>query len=265
MVVGNEEDSEQTLAGSDGTLGAYARRALRGRSADAEPRSRDAHRIWGTPSESTIAVAVVPVVSVVFVAPVALAIVLLGSCIVAQNSPGEHRMMATPAPSGPVRKKRNFKALQLDVNQPPPAPQPEPTRLAPVPAGGGKKRPPPMQLKAPKVTTNATAADPDTNLLTVNGPNSAPPTGSASAHRMTYHTTLSTTLANLDLNSENKYHDLRNEDLKDLQELGQGNGGSVKKVEHLPTGTIMAKKVRAVSRNIPLYSSHRSPCVPRLF
>ncbi|KAI9058387.1 kinase [Trametes coccinea BRFM310] len=101
-----------------------------------------------------------------------------------------------------------------------------------------------MQLKAPKITSNGTTADPDaSNLLTVNGSNSAPPTGSASAHRMTYHTTLSTTLANLDLNSENKYHDLRNEDLKDLQELGQGNGGSVKKVEHLPTGTIMAKKI----------------------
>ncbi|KAH9891671.1 kinase [Cubamyces lactineus] len=100
-----------------------------------------------------------------------------------------------------------------------------------------------MQLKAPKVTTNGSTADPDAGLLTVNGSNSAPPTGSASAHRMTYHTTLSTTLANLDLNSENKYHDLRNEDLKDLRELGQGNGGSVKKVEHLPTGTIMAKKI----------------------
>ena len=46
------------------------------------------------------------------------------------------------------------------------------------------------------------------------------------------------------MNSETKFHDLHNEDLKDLQELGQGNGGSVKKVEHTPTGTIMAKKVR---------------------
>ena len=154
--------------------------------------------------------------------------------------------MATPA-AGPVRKKRNFKALQLDVSQPPPEPQPEPTRVAPQPAGGGKKRPPPMKLAAPKVAvTNTASVDPDNNLLTVNGSNSAPPTGSASAHRMTYHTTLSTTLANLELNSEHKYHDLRNEDLKDLQELGQGNGGSVKRVEHLPTGTIMAKKVRAV-------------------
>jgi mitogen-activated protein kinase kinase len=39
--------------------------------------------------------------------------------------------------------------------------------------------------------------------------------------------------------------DLRAEDLKDLQELGRGKAGSVKKVEHTPTGTIMAKKVSA--------------------
>jgi mitogen-activated protein kinase kinase len=43
-------------------------------------------------------------------------------------------------------------------------------------------------------------------------------------------------------NNEIKF-DLRNEDLKDLRELGQGNGGSVKMVEHTPTGTLMAKKV----------------------
>ena len=83
--------------------------------------------------------------------------------------------MATPA--GPVRKKRNFKALQLDVSQPPPKPQPEPIRVAPMPAGGGKKRPPPMQLKAPKVPAASapSAVDGDNNLLTVNGPSSAPP------------------------------------------------------------------------------------------
>ncbi|KAG5221355.1 MAP kinase kinase (MEK) [Salix suchowensis] len=43
------------------------------------------------------------------------------------------------------------------------------------------------------------------------------------------------------MNAEMNF-ELRNEDLKDLQELGQGNGGSVKKVEHTPTGTMMAKK-----------------------
>ena len=85
-------------------------------------------------------------------------------------------------------------------------------------------------------------------MLTVvsNGPNSAPATGSAATRRNTYHATLSSTLANLDMNTEIKF-DLRNEDLKDLQELGQGNGGSVKKVEHTPTGTIMAKKVQFIS------------------
>lgn len=86
-------------------------------------------------------------------------------------------------------------------------------------------------------------------MLTVvsNGPNSAPNTASPSAtRRNTYHATLSNTLANLDMNAEIKF-DLRNEDLKELQELGQGNGGSVKKVEHIPTGTMMAKKVCLIS------------------
>ena len=145
----------------------------------------------------------------------------------------------------PIRKKRNFKALQLDVAQPPPEPQPQlqpvPTRLAP--AAGGKKRPPPMALKSSTKNDSSTAhgAADDNGLLSVtNGPTSAP----ASAQRTTYHTTLSNTLANLDMNAETKY-DLRDEDLKDLKELGQGNGGSVKKVEHVPTHTIMAKKVRS--------------------
>lgn len=48
------------------------------------------------------------------------------------------------------------------------------------------------------------------------------------------------------MNAETKY-DLRNEDLKELQELGQGNGGSVKKVQHVPTGKTMAKKVGVIS------------------
>ncbi|CCM03504.1 uncharacterized protein FIBRA_05638 [Fibroporia radiculosa] len=143
--------------------------------------------------------------------------------------------------AGPVRKKRNFKALQLDVSKPPtPEPEPAPTRLAPAPGGAAsKKRPPPMTLKAPKVAPTTEA---EGGILTVNGANSAPPTATASATRSSYHNTLSSTLAKLDRNSETNF-DLRNEDLKDMQELGQGNGGSVKKVEHAPTGTIMAKKI----------------------
>ncbi len=66
-----------------------------------------------------------------------------------------------------------------------------------------------------------------------------------SGRRNTYHAHLSNALANLDMNNEIKF-ELKAEDLKDLQELVQGNGGSVKKVEHLPTGTIMAKKVNGL-------------------
>jgi len=149
----------------------------------------------------------------------------------------------------PIRKKRNFKALQLDVTQSAkpkePEPEPIPIRAAPGTAGAvkGKKRPPPMTLNAPKLGQTPTTNDADGNQLATGvGPPSAPATGTTSARRNTYHTTLSNTLANLDMNAETRY-DLRNEDLKDLQELGQGNGGSVKKVEHVPTKTIMAKKV----------------------
>jgi hypothetical protein len=91
-----------------------------------------------------------------------------------------------------------------------------------------------------------------------NGSNSAPNTASPAINkRNTYHTALSNTLANLDMNQEIKF-DLRNEDLKDLHELGQGNGGSVKKVEHIPTGTLMAKKVRIhyFSRRVDISSPH---------
>ncbi|KAI5897116.1 ste7-like protein [Schizophyllum commune H4-8] len=175
----------------------------------------------------------------------------------------------------PIRKKRNFKALQLPPGATGPAspmtpdePEPKPTRPAPAPApapavqnvptatrpapapagrGGGKKRPPPMVLKAPKIPAPIAPVEPapedNSNLLTVHAAsNSAPNTASpASARRNNYHATLSNTLANLDMNAETKL-DLRNEDLRDIRELGQGNGGSVKKVEHMPTGIIMAKK-----------------------
>ncbi|KAF7348216.1 Ste7-like protein [Mycena sanguinolenta] len=156
----------------------------------------------------------------------------------------------------PIRKKRNFKALQLATPPelpptPPPEPEPVAVRQAPVAGGapGGKRRPPPMTLKAPKLPSNtlsaATPTDENGQLTVANGVGSAPNTASPSINkRNTYHTALSNTLASLDMNSKNEVKfDLRNEDLKDLQELGQGNGGSVKKVEHIPTGKIMAKKI----------------------
>lgn len=41
--------------------------------------------------------------------------------------------------------------------------------------------------------------------------------------------------------------DLRPEDLEIMKELGSGNGGTVSKVKHLNTGTVMARKVSIVS------------------
>lgn len=151
--------------------------------------------------------------------------------------------MAAPNPI--VRKKRNFKALALDVttsaSPPPPQPAPIPTRLAP-PAGGARKKPPAMDLSKSKARDPAPTPKVDTaspGLLTISAsPGSAPATG----NRSNYHHHLSEQIATLDMNSEKRL-DLKNEDLKELAELGQGNGGSVKKVEHVPTGIIMAKKV----------------------
>ena len=97
-----------------------------------------------------------------------------------------------------------------------------------------------MQLVAPKVSVNGTS---EQGSAVGNGVGSTPATATLSASRPGYHNDLTQKLANMDMNSSIK-HDLRNDDFKELQELGQGNGGSVKKVLHVPSSTIMAKKVR---------------------
>ncbi|KAF4623034.1 hypothetical protein D9613_002372 [Agrocybe pediades] len=137
--------------------------------------------------------------------------------------------MTTPAlgytpPAVPLRTKRNFKALVLPDD--PIVPTPVATRPAPAP--GGKRRPPPL------------GGDADTNgfVLDPTIPVESPATGRRSA----LHATITNTLAKLDLKATPKL-DIKNEDLRKLADLGQGNGGSVVKVEHEPTGTIMAKKI----------------------
>jgi len=160
----------------------------------------------------------------------------------------------------PIRKKRNFKALQLSVAESAPTTardsEPVAIRQAPPPVAPAqsapverKKRPPPMIIKAPKIPASSgavSAVEQDGGLLTVVSGPPPPHSASQAVRRNTYHATLSNTLANLDMNAEIKF-DLKDGDLKDLQELGQGNGGSVKKVEHVPTKTIMAKKVNCCS------------------
>lgn len=50
--------------------------------------------------------------------------------------------------------------------------------------------------------------------------------------------------AQLEIGIEYKL-DLKREDLDVLKELGSGNGGTVSKVKHIATGTVMARKVKS--------------------
>lgn len=50
--------------------------------------------------------------------------------------------------------------------------------------------------------------------------------------------------------------DLRPEDLEVVKELGSGNGGTVSKVRHLTTGTVMARKVNDTAWSIFTHSKH---------
>jgi len=143
--------------------------------------------------------------------------------------------MSIPAPaytpsSTPLRTKRNFKALVLP-DDPIVPPVPDPVASRPAPRPGVKKRPPPLGE--------------EDSMMPVESP--------ATGRRSAMHATLSSTLAKLDLKAEVPKLDLKNSDFRNLAELGQGNGGSVVKVEHIPTGTIMAKKVRILLPQNPLF------------
>src|SRR6266550_6041675 len=132
-------------------------------------------------------------------------------------------MLKSPTP---LRTKRNFKALQLpelDLDAAQKPAEPLPTRPAPQP---GRRRPPPIQAD-PGLGSPLTAGTPGSGR-----------TRSAIQASLTNH------LARLDIMGSPRF-DLKNEDLTSLQELGHGNGGSVVKVHHVPTSTIMAKKVSA--------------------
>lgn len=74
--------------------------------------------------------------------------------------------------------------------------------------------------------------------LALSAPKPAPPTLQEDRSRDSIGDQLST----LEIGVEFKV-DLRAEDLKVVNELGAGNGGTVSKVIHAPTKTIMAKKV----------------------
>jgi mitogen-activated protein kinase kinase len=135
--------------------------------------------------------------------------------------------------SRPLKTKRNFKALQLpelnvELGAAQQETEPVPSRPAPLPAAAAdsRRRPPPLQAEA--MSSPLTAGSPATGRT-----------------RSAIQASLTNTLARLDIMGGARL-DLRNEDLTSLQELGHGNGGSVVKALHVPSGTIMAKKVSFV-------------------
>ncbi|CAG7846823.1 Dual specificity protein kinase FUZ7 [Serendipita indica DSM 11827] len=132
-------------------------------------------------------------------------------------------------------------------------------------ASGGpkKKKPVPLSLGAKSVGGSAAAAasndrlgaEAQTNgnnagkavldengMLTIPNASSAPGTatiGSVSPFRSNYQSALTEQLEALSLGKTT----MKADDLREIGDLGSGNGGSVKKVTHLPTGTTMAKKI----------------------
>ncbi len=162
-----------------------------------------------------------------------------------------------------VRKKRNFKALQVEVKSSKPEVDASHRAAPPTGAGaatvatrpppgiphGARRKPPAMDLTKTKRTINReSTAIHCPNPLSVASAQSAP----SSASRSTYHSKLQEQIATLDVRNPEAIFDLSQDDLRTIGELGQGNGGTVSKVEHIPTRKIMAKKV---SLNPPLYSS----------
>jgi mitogen-activated protein kinase kinase len=163
--------------------------------------------------------------------------------------------MSSPA----VRKKRNFKSLAVQVDtrsksyESPtvasskvsgvgvPVAVVAATRVAPI--APGKRKPPAMDLsKSRAPLDNLTMSQRSPIPLPVSTPKSAE-LSSSSPSQSSFHS-LQERLATMEIGHPDAAMDLRVEDFLTLSELGQGNGGSVSKVEHIPTQQIMAKKVR---------------------
>ncbi|KAJ1028755.1 hypothetical protein NDA16_001920 [Ustilago loliicola] len=137
-------------------------------------------------------------------------------------------MLSSSAGSS-IRKKRNFKGLQLAES---PLSSPAAATTPSQNTGEGS-----ANSNASTIGKSSTVTPGGSLSLTAkNGLDTEPNSGA------NYHNKLTQQLANLELGVEYKL-DLKNEDLKTLSELGAGNGGTVTKVLHEKSGTVMAKKV----------------------
>ncbi|PWZ00758.1 putative dual specificity protein kinase Fuz7 [Testicularia cyperi] len=141
---------------------------------------------------------------------------------------GSAMLRSTMLAGSSIRKKRNFKGLQLAES-----PLASPATTSGVSNGEGS------------ANSNASTIG-KSNTVTSGG--SLPLNGKSAGYDVepnsgaNYHNKLTEQLASLELGVEYKL-DLKNEDLKTLSELGAGNGGTVTKVLHEKSGTVMAKKV----------------------
>ncbi|CCF53659.1 hypothetical protein NDA11_004685 [Ustilago hordei] len=137
--------------------------------------------------------------------------------------------MISSSAGSSIRKKRNFKGLQLAES-----PLSSPAAATTPSQSTGQES---ATSNASTIGKSSTVTPGGSLSLTAkNGLDTEPNSGA------NYHNKLTQQLANLELGIEYKL-DLKNEDLKTLSELGAGNGGTVTKVLHEKSGTVMAKKV----------------------
>lgn len=140
----------------------------------------------------------------------------------------------TPTPSN-SRKPRNFKKLSL-----PPSlsanPRQTSYKVLPVEAKSAISNSV-NAIPAPEITSGS-----NTKVFCIEARETLQQDTSTKNGLLTNDDDLISQFSTLELNVEFKL-DLRAEDIKVLSELGSGNGGTVSKAQHIPTGLIMARKV----------------------
>jgi hypothetical protein len=96
-----------------------------------------------------------------------------------------------------------------------------------------------LSLQPPKTKDYATRAPPPPELLI----DSAPPLPSSSSSASSLTPTATPAVSISEPDGDEHFMELKPEDFENLDKLGEGAAGTVRKVLHKPSGLIMAKKV----------------------
>ncbi|KAH8915724.1 putative dual specificity protein kinase Fuz7 [Atractiella rhizophila] len=146
----------------------------------------------------------------------------------------------TPGSPVPPKKKRNMKQLQL-------SPQTAKPGAVVVTQTDSKGT---FQITSQKLKPSEDSSS--SAQTSISDPSSSCPSSAPSSASSVSQHKLSESMATLEIGIEFKL-DLRiGEDLKVLEELGSGNGGTVSKALHIPTKRIMAKKVIHIDTKPPV-------------